>query len=215
MSRFSIIDCDQRTERWHLARSGRATGSRANCVLAKAKSGNGEAVTRRDYRLQLAVEIITGQPQDEGYSNHDMRRGADVEHLALGTYEARSGNFLRRTGFISMSEVRAGCSLDGDVNDFEGIVEVKCPKMATHVSYIRAARVPPEYVAQCTHDLWVTGAQWVDFVSHDERMPPHLQYFCVRAYRNEFDIDGYEKELTRFLAEVAIEVRELQKLRAA
>lgn len=214
MSRFTVIDAEQRSEMWLAARAGRATGSRAGDILAKLKSG-GEAAVRRDYRLQLAVEVLTGRPQDGGYINVEMQRGIDCEPLALAAYEAQSGNVLRRTGFLAMNEVRAGCSLDADVDDFAGIVEAKCPKSATHIAYLKGQKVPPEYVPQLTHNIWVTGAQWADFVSWDDRLPEGLQYFCVRVRREELDIKGYEAELTRFLAEVTIEVRDLQGLRSA
>jgi hypothetical protein len=32
--------------------------------------------------------------------------------------------------------------------------------------------VPSDYLGQITHNLWITGAQWCDFVSFDDRFPP-------------------------------------------
>jgi hypothetical protein len=211
--RFAVIDCDQRSPEWRAARAGRATASRAGDVLAKIKSG--EAAARRDYRLQLAVERLIGQPQDSDFVNKDMQRGIDLEPTAVAAYEAETGEILTRTGFLCMSDIAAGASLDGHVDDYEGVIEIKCPKSATHVEYLRRNRVPPEYVPQATHELWVTGAKWLDFVSFDDRLPPGLRLLVVRAYRQEFDIEGYEKELTRFLAEVTAEVQSLTKLRRA
>lgn len=213
MSRFTIIDCEQRTPEWLAARAGRATSSRAGDILAKIKSG--EAAARRDYRLQLAVEQLTGQPQEDGYVSKDMQRGIDLEPAAVSHYEAESGLLVRRAGFLSLVDCQAGCSPDGYLGDFEGVVGFKCPKSATHVDYLRRRRVPPEYVPQSTHELWVTGAKWYDFVSYDDRLPEGLQYLCVRAYREEFDIAGYEKEVLKFLAEVETETAALKKLRAA
>ena len=215
MSRFTIIDAEQRSEMWLAARAGRVTASRAAAVLAKIKSG--EAAARRDYRCQLVVERLTGQPTEDGYTNKEMQRGIDLEPAAIGEWEVNSGLIARRTGFLQMNELMAGCSLDADVNNFQGLVEVKCPKTATHLEYLKARRLPPEYVPQCTHQMWVTGAEWLDFVSYDDRLPEGLQYFCVRVYREEFkkEFDSYEPELLKFLAEVDAEVQALQKLRAA
>lgn len=213
MSRFSIVDAAQRTEPWLAARAGRVTASRADCVVAKIKTG--EAAARRDYRVQLAIEIITGRPAESGYINAEMQRGIDLEPVALAAYEARSGNLFRRTGFLALNEHRAGCSLDGDVDDFEGIIEVKCPKSATHVGYLKAGRLPPEYVPQITHQLWVSGAAWADFVSFDDRLPSGLEYFCVRVHRAELDLRSYETEVLKFIAEVDAEVKMLQELRGA
>lgn len=209
MSRFQIIDAEQRSEMWLAARAGRATASKADKVLAKIKSG--EAAGRRDYRCQLVVERLTGRPNEDGYINAEMQRGIDLEPAAIGEWEVNTGLIARRTGFLQMTDYMAGCSLDGDVNNFEGVLEVKCPKSATHLEYLKAARLPPEYVPQCTHQMWVTGAQWLDFVSYDDRLPEGLQYFCVRVYREEFkkDLESYELELMKFLAEVDAEVKSL------
>jgi predicted phage-related endonuclease len=215
VSRFTIIDAEQRSEMWLAARAGRVTASKAAAVLAKIKSG--EAAARRDYRCQLVVERLTGQPAEDGYTNKEIQRGIDLEPAAIGEWEVNSGLIARRTGFLQMNELMAGCSLDADVNNFQGIVEVKCPKTATHLEYLKARRLPTEYVPQCTHQMWVTGAEWLDFVSYDDRLPEGLQYFCVRVYREEFkkEFETYEPELLKFLSEVDSEVQALQKLRAA
>jgi hypothetical protein len=213
--RFEVINCDQRTELWASARAGRATGSRAGCVLAKVKSG--EAATRRDYRIQLALERLTGLPQESNFTSPYMKHGEERESPAIALYEAQSGNIVRRTGFLAMMEWQAGCSLDGDVDEFRGLVGVKCPKQATHLDYLKRRRLPPEYVPQVTHEFWVTGAEWYDFVSFDDRLPEWLQYFCVRLERSEFarELEAYEQELARFLKEVEAEVVALQKLKEA
>ena len=66
-----------------------------------------------------------------------------------------------------------------------------------------------------THNLWVTGAQWCDFVSFDPRFPEHLQLFVVRVARKDVDLKGYEAKALAFLAEVDAEVRELEAMEAA
>lgn len=210
-----IIDCEQRTPEWFQARAGRLTGSVADAVLATLKSG-GEPAARRDLRVSLAIERITGKPvETDGYINREMQRGIDLEPAALATYEAETGNVARKTGFIIRDPLPIGCSLDGDVDDLTGIIELKCPKSATHVAYLKANRLPPEYVAQVTHNLWVTGALWCDFVSFDDRLPEGLQFFRRRISYTEVDIVGYEKAARAFLNEVEAEVDALQGLRVA
>ncbi len=77
--------------------------------------------------------------------------------------------------------------------------------------------MPPTYIPQATHEMWVTGAEWYDFFSYDDRLPDGLQDFYVRVERCELvnEIAAYETELTKFLAEVDAEVATLTKLRAA
>jgi hypothetical protein len=214
MSRFTICTAEQRSPEWFQARLGRATGSKASCVTAKGK-GNAEAVTRRDYRTQLSVERFTGEPEEPGYRSPDMIRGELLEPDALRAYEAFTGNIVRRTGFLSMRDYMAGCSLDADIDDLVGFAEIKCPKMAIHIEYIQEKRLPPEYDKQVTHNFWVTGAQWCDFVSYNNKGPAHLQVFVFRVQRNEIAIKAYEDELMRFLAEVQVTCNDLQQLRVA
>lgn len=213
MSRFEIIDCEQRSELWYAARAGLATASRASAVLAKIKTG--EASTRRDYRLQLVTERMTGTTQEDDYSNRFIERGCEKEPAARGEYEARTGILVQQCGFLRMTECKAGCSLDGYVGNFEGVTSIKCPKSTTHVKYLKERRLPPEYVPQATHEMWVTGAAWYDFVSYDDRVPDGLELFRVRVERCEFQIDDYEREVVKFLAEVDAEVQTLTKLKAS
>jgi predicted phage-related endonuclease len=213
--RFTIVDAEQRSEMWHTARLGRATGSRAANILAKPKSGNGEAVTRRDYRMQLAIERLTGVVQENDYQSADMKCGVELEPAAMAAYEAHSGLITARTGFLSMNDHMAGCSVDMSINDMEGFAEVKCPKAAIHVEYLRDKRLPPEYVAQLTHNFWVSGAKWADFFSFHPAMPEGLQCFRIRVQRDDAAIAAYEAAVLRFLAEVTVEVRSLQELQEA
>jgi hypothetical protein len=204
---FRIIDADQRSDAWRLARVGRLTGSNAKHVIAKGR-GSDEAVGRRDYRYQLVTERLTGQPQDGVFVNDAMQRGIDMEPAAFAAYEAHSGYLARRTGFLAADGLMAGCSLDGDINGFCGIVELKCPKSATHAKYLRSqmeGKPPAEHVAQITHNLWISGAEWCDFASFDDRFPEPLQLVVIRVKRGDVDIDGYEKKAIAFLEEVDAE----------
>jgi predicted phage-related endonuclease len=207
---FTIVTADQRTQEWRQARCGRVTGSRAKDVLASIKSG--EAAARRDYRTQLVTERLTGQPQDSDFVNADMLRGIEMEGDAFRAYEAHSGNLVRRTGFLAVNEHLIGCSLDGDVDQFTGIVELKVPRSATHVRYLRDGGVPAEHVPQIVHNLLVTGAQWCDFASFDPRFPEALRLFVVRLHRDDAQIEAYLKKLSAFLEEVEAEYQAMLTL---
>jgi predicted phage-related endonuclease len=195
-----ILAVDQRSDAWRQARLGRITGSRAADLVATIKSG--EAAARRDYRIELVCERLTGISADDGYVSKDMQRGTDLEQAAFAAYEARTGRLVRKTGFIAHDVLMAGCSLDGDVNECRGFVELKCPKSATHLRYLRSGSVPSDYLPQITHNLWITGAEWCDFVSFDDRFPPTLQFFRVRVPRDDRAIAAYEAKAVAFLAEV-------------
>lgn len=208
-----IVTTDQRTPAWFAARVGKLTASRAHNMLAKIKTG--EAAERRDLRVQLVVERLTGQPQEDGYVSPAMQRGNAKEADAFAAYEALTGNLASSVGFLAHDELPAGCSPDGEIGGFRGLLELKCPKSATHLGYLRSRRVPSDYLAQITHSLWITGAEWCDFVSFDDRFPPALQIFHQRVNRADVDIAAYELTARLFLDEVEKETAEVSKLAEA
>ena len=214
MSRFTVIDCEQRTPEWFAARAGRLTGSAAAEMMRKTKSGDW-AASRKHLRMRLGLERITSQPQERAFTTAAVAHGRDKEPFAGARYEAESGYILEPLGFLSMGPIMAGCSLDSFIHGRRGIVEIKCPESATHYEYLKSRQIPTDYRWQCIHNLWVTGAEICDFISFDDRFPEDLQYLCVRLDRKEREIEAYELEVNRFLAEVAIEVSEINKLRIA
>lgn len=179
-------------------------------MLATIKSG--EAAARRDLRVQLVVERLTGEPQDSDFVNADMQRGMDLEADAFAAYEAVTGQMADRCGFVAHTDLLIGCSPDGVLDDFAGIVELKVPRSATHLGYLRSGALPPEHKAQIAHALWVTGAQFCDFLSFDPRFPQALQTFYVRVRREDVDLKDYEAKALAFLAEVDREVEAVRTM---
>jgi predicted phage-related endonuclease len=212
---YTIVDCEQRSDEWKLARAGRLTGSAAADMMRKARKAGDESAARRDLRFRLALERITGRPQENEFTTASVRNGVEKEPDALALYEAESGLILERVGFLSLGTVMAGCSLDGFVGGREGIVEAKCPKSATHYEYLMTREIPADYRWQCVHNLWISGARWCDFISYDDCFPPELQYLCLRLERNEIEIRDYAAAAGRFLAEVSVAVADINKLKAA
>lgn len=195
--------CDQRTDEWKALRAGKLTGTGAKDVLAKIKSG--EAAARRDLRYRLLAERLSGQPQEDPYVNAAMQWGIDHEAEALAAYEAATGQMVQAVGFCEHEILPAGTSPDGLVGD-DGIVSIKCPKTSTHLAYVRAGSEPAEHAAQNTHELWLTGRAWVDFVSYDPRLPDALRLFLVRVTRTPDQIAAYDAEAVKFLNEVQTEI---------
>lgn len=197
---------EQRSPEWFAVRLGKLTGSVAGDMLATIQKG--EAAARRDLRTQLVVERLTGKSQENGYVNAEMQRGIDMEPAALGAYELLTGLITTTCGFVAHDSLPAGCSPDGIVDDFGGLVSVKCPKSATHLSYIRAGHFPRQYEPQMLHELWITGAQFYDFISFDDRFVEELQVFHVRVRRESVQgaIDAYVEKATAFLREVDAEL---------
>lgn len=198
---FTIIDAEQRSAAWFAARAGRLTGSVAGEIAATLKNG-GEPASRRDLRTKLALERLTGRSLEDDYLNADMKRGIELEPEARLAYEADTGNMVRDTGFLSHNDLLIGCSLDGHIGEWEGLLELKCPRPANHWKYLEAGVLPAEHRYQIVHNLFVTGAQWVDFCSYAPDFPEPLRLFRVRVQRDEAEIASYQLLVVQFLGEV-------------
>lgn len=211
-----LIDSNpQGTPKWFAARCGKVTGSHASAITAKGRKGE-ESAMRRNYRAQLVLERLSGQSQEEdSYQSPAMKDGKEREPEARFEYELQMGEPVEEVGFLYLDHVAAGCSPDGLVQDRRGIFGAKCPKAASQIDYLLAKRIPPEYVAQCTHELWITGAEYFDFVSFNPRFPEPWRLMRVRAYRDEFDIPGHEIAVYEFLRECdALEARLREQMAA-
>lgn len=141
-----------------------------------------------------------------------MKRGIELEPEALAAYEAATGNLVQVTGFLSHTELLAGCSLDGHIGNFEGIVELKAPRPANHLKYLRAGGLPADYRWQIIHNLFMTGAAFADFCSYSPAFPEGARLFRVRVERKQAEIDSYELLLRQFLADVEKEYQEIAAL---
>lgn len=210
---FTVIDAPQRSAEWFSARAGKLTGSCASEIVGTLKNG-GEPAGRRDLRTRLVLERLTGRSLEDDYQNADMRRGVELEPEALGAYEAATGYLVTPTGFLASTELAIGCSLDGHTGCFDGIVEVKAPRPANHLKYIRAGVLPAEHRYQIVHNLLVSGARYADFCSFAPDFPEPLRLFMVRVERDEKEIASYLLLARMFLSEVEKEVAEVQALAA-
>jgi predicted phage-related endonuclease len=213
---FRIVDAPQRSADWFAARAGIFTASKAGVLYASGK-GKAEAVTRRDYRTQLALERLNGRAIEDGngWENDDMKRGRVLEPAAVALYESITGDIVQRVGFLLSTDRPIGVSPDGVLHDFVGLLEVKCPRPANHLANLKANAVPSEYLPQIIHGQLVTGAQWTDFVSFCPDFPEDKQLLIVRVKRDEAAIASYDLMLSQFIREIELEVEEIRKLKVA
>ncbi len=212
MASFSVIECDQRTDAWRLARLGRVTSSRANDMLSEGRTKGTEGTQRKNLRWQLALERLVGRSLDRDFQSQAMTDGVAREADALRLYEATTGVLLRRCGFLSHVEIMAGASLDAYIGAFERIVEAKSPIPATHGEFIRTGVVPLEYRRQIAHQLYVSGARACDFISYQPDFPERLRLRIVTVPRDEAAMEQHDKDVRAFLASVDREVEALSMM---
>jgi hypothetical protein len=198
---MKVLDVAQRSPEWIAARLGKLTSTCAADMLATTKSG-GEAAARRNLRVKLVLERLTGRSVERGYVSQAMQDGIDNEPLAAAAFEALSGEILHVTGFIEHDSLLAGCSLDGHTGTFDQLVEIKCPTPAVHLEYLRSGKVPYDYLQQVRHALWITGALRCEWLSFCPAFPEPLQAKLIAVERGEVDIPAYERAAVAFLAEV-------------
>ena len=199
---------EQRSEEWFKARLGKVTASRVADILAKIKSG--ESASRRNYKIQLVSERLTGEKQ-ETYINQAMQDGIDREFYARERYVQQFGE-VEEVGFIQHPTLEAGASPDGMVGE-DGIIEIKCPMGTTHTETLMSQDVPSKYMPQIQFQLLCTGRKWCDFVSYNPMFPEHLQVFVKRVEADQDYQKELEVEVKQFLSEVDDVINRLKEIK--
>lgn len=189
----------QRTIGWFDARLGHLTASRLNDALDTLAKG-GEGAKRKQYRLELISERLTGL-QTDFFENAAMKWGTETEPYARSAYEAETGVIVEEVGFIKHPSIEwAGASPDGFVQD--GLIEIKCPTSTTHIQYLIADDVPEQYKNQMMWQMICTNRTWCDFVSYDPRMPEELRLFIKRFTPTNEELLAVTQKAIDFLASV-------------
>ena len=197
-----IIDCEQNSPEWYAARLGLPTASEFKTIIGVKKDAR-EKVTRRNYMLKLAGEIITGEPM-EGYSNAHMERGKEMEGVARSTYAFMEDADPQRVGFIVNGP--KGCSPDSLLGD-AGMLEVKTKLPHLLIECLLKDEFPPEHKAQCQGALWVADREWIDIACYWPKMP----LFVKRATRDEDYIKELSAAVSQFNEELAETVERVRR----
>ena len=154
---------EQGSPEWLTERAGRVSSSKFGLILTPGgKKTTGE--TRTKYLCQLAGERISGQPE-ESFQSEWMARGNEIEPLARDHFERKTGLFVAQVGMVYLDKKRTiSCSPDGMIGDDSGL-EIKCPKLSTHIGYLRGDALPTTYIPQVQGSMMVTGRDTWNFLS--------------------------------------------------
>lgn len=187
---------------------GFCSASRFKDVLAKTRSG--ESASRQNYLFALVCERLTGSFV-ESFETEPMRRGAELEKYARLAYEAATDALVDATDSVKHPSIPwVSATPDGLLGE-SGVLEIKVPNTAQHVEYLLNG-FPAKYAPQVYGQLWVTGREFADFVTYDDRLPPELQLGIWRVSRDDKYIANLEKEVIQFLAEVEEMTEKLRNL---
>lgn len=179
---ITIRDIEQGSPEWFALRVGVLSASRFKDMLMKPTTAG-----YRDLIAELATERLVGQPARDGFTSHHMQRGIELEAEARSLYEFDQNVDVDQITFVYRDDSKlVGCSPDGMVGD-DGLLEIKCPKLATHVGYLLRGKLPTEYAPQVYGQMLVTGRSWCDFVSYHPASNVPMFRLRVEADQGEFD----------------------------
>ncbi len=208
LEQIGTTDIVQGSEEWLNLRAGKITGSKVSDMMA-----GGQSKTKDSYRVQLAIERITGKPVASGYKSAAMQKGNDDEPLAREYYEFANDADVVQVGFIlHPTLLNAGCSPDGLVGD-DGLIEIKCPNIETHINYLLSKKIPGNYMSQIQWELACTGRKWCDWMTFSKEMPIHLRSLIIRVFRDEKRIAELESTAKQFNIEVDNLIKQLEVMK--
>lgn len=190
---------EQGSPEWKAFKLGKVSASRMSDVMAKTKTGY--SASRTNYMTQLLCERLTGKSEDF-FVTEPMRRGTEMEPVARGCYEAKTGVMVDIAGCFVHDDMESLIASPDGLVSTDGLVEIKNPNTATHIDFMRTEKPKGEYQWQMLCQMECTGRAWCDFVSFDDRMPTQLQYACTRFHRDDKRIQEMLAEVKAFIAEL-------------
>ena len=137
---MKIHNVAQSSVDWQILRSGKVTASETdNLVTPLGKVRTGDMV--RSYLMKKVAEAWLGGPLPS-LNTFDMDQGNILEEFARPAFTLETGLDVREVGFITGNDERVGCSPDGLIGTDAG-VEIKCPRIETHIGLSRSRRPWP------------------------------------------------------------------------
>lgn len=196
MDNLNIYNVEQGSEAWFDLRCGRITASKFKDAMSTKSTAGYKGL------INNAVGEILSGTIEPTYTNDIMQRGIDLESEAAGVYEEHKDTPIDIIGFVTNNDIHpdyVGVSPDRIIQLDNGLVEIKCPLMKTHIGYLSSRTMPSMYKWQVQGQLLITGADYCDFMSYY----PNLKPFIIRIQKDE----QMQKELKTRLDESVIEIQ--------
>lgn len=185
-----VHDCKQGSSEWLHMRLGIPTASQFGRIITAATAKSSTASDK--YLAELVAERLLGGSLDPNVTEW-MARGSALEEAAVLWYELERDCDTSAVGFLTTDDGRVGCSPDRLCDG--GGLEIKCPSPAVHVDYLINGAGNSSYKPQVQGAMWMTGADWWDFVSYHPTIPPVM----VRFPRDDKYILRLGDEIEKFL----------------
>ena len=202
---MKIIDCEQGKPSWYAARMGIVTASEVDALVTpKWALRKGDGVDTYLYK-KLAEKMLNWSP--EMLAGFAVDQGKILETIAIPWFEFTQSKKVRRVGFVTTDDGRAGCSPDGLLDDGTG-VEIKSPQAPNQIRYLLEGKVPEDYLPQVHFSMLVTGAPAWTFVAYSNQLPA----LVLRVERDEAIQAKLQEALAAFNARFDANLATLKEL---
>lgn len=192
-----VLDCKQGEKQWLEARRAIPTSSCFSGIL----TAKGALASGWDgYMNKLLAEYIDPKTSvEERIYTKDMKRGNKLEPEACDEYEFITGNKVEAVGGLYLDENRETlCSPDGLIRKISRGLEIKCPKLSTHIGWIRKDIMPTQHIIQVQTGMVFAGWNEWDFYSYH---PSHIPFLkTVKA--DPILHRAIKKTISYFIAEL-------------
>lgn len=177
---------EQGTEEWHKLRELKMTGSNAQAI---ATAGKG----LETYIKSLITEAIAGRK--DRYYGADMKRGHELEPIAVAKYEFEKNVDVIQIGFAEYSKY-LGYSPDGLVGE-EGLIECKARNNDIHLGLLLTGKVDTKTEWQMQMGMLLLNRKWCDFISYNPNFKKSIfikRFYPSSEMQNKLKKGFYEGE---------------------
>ena len=158
-----IHDVEQRSDEWFELKRGIPSASCAGKIITPVR---GDLSSQADKYISHLICEKLGLPGTRTFSSRSMENGIEREPMARNYFSFTRDVEVREIGFITDDRMLVGLSpdgiytTDGNYRDNSRGLEIKCPDPYTHVTWLRAGKLPDEHKAQVHWSMAVTDMPW-------------------------------------------------------
>lgn len=126
---------------------------------AQAVASMGKGI---ETHIKNKMLILYGAEEHNNVWTPEMKRGQELEPIAIQSYEITTGYLVDEIGFVTNNKYElSGDSPDGILEN--GIIEAKCLREDKHLKFKEDRKIPSQYQWQVQWHLLITEKEWCDF----------------------------------------------------
>jgi hypothetical protein len=153
----------------------------------------------RNYAFALAIERISGEPLDEGYTGWAAQRGHELEPEARAAHEAMAFDMVEEVGFITTDDGWFGASADGFRCGRKVGAEYKCFLDPQKLRAILLEGDTSSVTEQCMGGMWLSGALAWEFGLYCPALKSIGRAMTLHTIERDDDyIEAMEQDLLEF-----------------